>query len=316
MEQSTTERLVAAGVALTVDALTAKVVSAFSRAGVEPILLKGASIIGWLYGEHPERYSVDVDLLVAPDQIQHGEQALRALGFVPFEPARPERHALTWVRAESGPSVDLHRTLYGVGVSDEAAWDVLSRGTEWLEIAGLRVEALSATARALHVALHAAQQGVEMEQSMTDVMQATQKLPLDLWRDAAALAERLGAVPTFAAGLRLVEPGRDIADQLALPNWKPAELSLREQTARDLTLTLNRLVDTPGLRPRAALALRRAFPPPESMRSRSDLARRGPAGLAAAYVGRMGWLACRLLPALQAVVRARRVSQRATTGRM
>jgi hypothetical protein len=310
MEQPSTKRLVAAGVTLAVDALTAEVANALSHSGVRAILLKGPSVISWLYGEHPERYSVDVDLLVAPQQLRQAERVLTELGFKPFEPAREERHALMWLRGEAGPSVDLHRALVGIGVSDDEAWNVLSRDVERLRVSGSPVEVLSPAGRALHVALHAAQQGVETKQSMMDVARAAEALPLELWQDAAALAERLKATPALAAGLRLVPLGREIADQLGLPSWKPPEVSLRERTAPDLTLTLNRLMETTGLRRKVSLAFRRAFPPKDLMRTRSALARRGRGGLAAAYAWRAAWLALRLGPAVRHVLTARRDSRR------
>jgi hypothetical protein len=50
-----------------------------------------------------------------------------------------------------------------------------------------------------------------------------------------------------------------------------------------MTLSLNRLMDTRGLGPKVAFALRRAFPPPELMRTRSARAHRGRIGLMASY---------------------------------
>jgi hypothetical protein len=305
----------AAGVRLAVDALTVEVIPACREAGAETILLKGSSIIDWLYGPDALRYSVDVDLLVEPGRMDAAGRALDGLGFERREPPREERHAYQWIRAGGGPSVDLHRTLVGIGVSDEEAWDVLSRETEGLPLLGTDVAILAPAGRALHIALHAAQHGLDIEQSVADVAQAADRLPLELWQAAADLAERLEATSAFAAGLRLVPAGRLVADRLRLPTWKAPEVVLRETTAADVTLTLNRLVEMPGLRSKMTFALRRAFPPPKLMRSRSPLARRGAAGLAAAYVSRVGWLARRLPPATRQVVRARREGRRTANTR-
>jgi hypothetical protein len=212
-----------------------------------------------------------------------------------------------WSRGRE-PAVDIHSTLVGIGVSREQAWEVLSRGTDVLSLPHAQTEVLSAAGRALHVALHAAQHGTGIAQSLADLEQALERLPPELWQDAASLAERLQATPAFAAGLRLVPVGRELADRLELPVWKPSEVALREQTGQEMSLTLNRLFDTPGILPKVRFALRRAFPPPSVMRRRSASARDGRVGLAKAYVSRLGWLARHLIPALRAVTAARRQS--------
>ena len=67
--------------ALAVDAVTAEVVTALRDAGIRPLLLKGPSIAGWLYGDGAARPYGDSDLLVSPGSYRPAENALRALGF-------------------------------------------------------------------------------------------------------------------------------------------------------------------------------------------------------------------------------------------
>jgi hypothetical protein len=305
VEESRRERYVAAGVTLAADLLAGEVAGALSSSGVRAILLKGSSVMGWLYGDEPARYSVDVDLMVAPGQLAETQEVLSGLGFRPLEAVRDERHAFTWGR-DGGLRVDLHRSLVGIGVSPEEAWEILWEGTEVLELPAGRVEMLAPAARALHLALHAAQHGREVEQPLADLERAVDVLPFGLWAEAAALAERLDATPAFAAGLRLVPGGREIAKRLHLPTWVPAAVALRQQTAPDMTLLLNRALETPGLRRKTSLLLRRAFPPPSEMRARSPLARRGTPGLAGSYIARAGWLVLRIGPAVVHVRAARR----------
>jgi hypothetical protein len=305
MESNQPKRLLAAGVMVALDSVTAEVAQAFARSGVRSILLKGSSVIDWLYGQAPGRYSVDVDLLVAPGQLADVEAVLSGLGFRPREPSREERHAFTWAR-DGGLDVDLHRALVGIGVSSEEAWEILCEQTEVLELPAGRVEVLAPAARALHLALHAAQHGREVAQPLADLERAVEVLPFELWAEAAALAERLDATPAFAAGLRLVPGGREIAERLHLSTWVPPAVALRQQTAPDMTLVLNRALETPGLRRKTSLLLRRAFPPPSEMRARSPLARRGTPGLAGSYIARAGWLVLRIGPAVVHVRAARR----------
>ena len=51
--------------ALAIDAVTAQVVTALRANGIRPLLLKGPSIAGWLYGDGAARPYGDSDLLVA-----------------------------------------------------------------------------------------------------------------------------------------------------------------------------------------------------------------------------------------------------------
>ena len=57
--------LIAAGIGLALEAMAVEVTTAFARSGIASILLKGPSVIRWLYPATTDRYSVDVDLLVA-----------------------------------------------------------------------------------------------------------------------------------------------------------------------------------------------------------------------------------------------------------
>ena len=68
--------LVAAGVNLVHDATAAEVVGALSDAGVRSIVLKGPAVIRWLYPEITDRFSVDVDMLVSPEDVDQAGRAL------------------------------------------------------------------------------------------------------------------------------------------------------------------------------------------------------------------------------------------------
>src|SRR5947209_4440157 len=67
------------GVNLVNDALTARIVTALRAAGVESVLLKGASVRRWLY-DGDERCSVDIDLLVSGRDRDAADVALSAFG--------------------------------------------------------------------------------------------------------------------------------------------------------------------------------------------------------------------------------------------
>jgi hypothetical protein len=299
--------LAAVGVNLAVDATAAEAIGAFRDAGIRSVLLKGPSTGRWLYPSESTRVSVDVDLLVAPADRGRAEGVLARLGFSPFptNPAGVEvKHAHCWHRELNPITVDLHLTLPGVGVSDDTAWSVLSNETEQLVVGGFPVEVLGQAARAMHVALHAAQHGSGFAGPVADLERALEQLPLDVWKDASALAVQLRAESLFAAGLGLHERGREVLPHLGLSGRKTVEVALRVSTPPDLALGFHRLAGTPGLSAKLAFVARKIAPPAAWMRSVVPLARRGRLGLAAAYIVRPLWLLRRAGPAFRAWRRA------------
>jgi hypothetical protein len=300
-------KLAAAGANLAVDATAAEVVGRFREARIRSILLKGPSVIRWLYAPESTRVSDDVDLLVAPADHAAAERALADLGFSPFPSnvaGGETKHAYCWQRALNPITVDLHVTLPGVGVSDENVWNVLSHQTEHMIVGGLTLETLCRPARAMHVALHAGQHGPGFSRPLADLGRAVEQVPRDVWKEASALATRLGAESLFAAGLALHDEGMDLVSHLGLSQHKTVEVALRSSTGPDLALGFHRLAGTPGLFSKLAFVAQKVVPPAAWMRSVVPLARRGRFGLVAAYVLRPLWLLRRAGPALRAWRRA------------
>jgi len=297
--------LIAAGVGLTLETLAVEVTTAFERSGVPSIVLKGPSVIRWLYPAATDRYSVDVDLLVAPADLARAEATLAGLGFDPFEPSREDKHARSWVRPADALPVDLHRSIVGVGADDESAWQILAGVTERLDVRGGSLSVLQPHGRALHLALHAAQEIPDKTQALRDLRRGLELLEPDVWRRACVLAVELDALPGLGAGLRLLPEGARVAHELQLPDRVTAEIVLRAAGAPDLSLGMNRLLELDGATTRARYVASRAFPSPAAMRAWSPLARRGRPGLAAAYAWRLPWLVTRLVPAFRAVRAAR-----------
>lgn len=309
VEAARRPELIAAGVGLALEALALEVTTELEGSGIPNVLLKGPSVIRWLYPETTDRYSVDVDLLVAPAELERAEAILAGLGFEPFEPRRDDKHARSWMRRGEALPVDLHRSLVGVGVDDVSAWKILSRATELLDVGGATVAVLQPHGRALHLALHAAQETPDKAQALRDLARALRMLEREVWRRARTLAMELDALPALGAGLRLLPEGASVADELRLPERVTTEIALRTGGAPDLSLGMNRLLEMDGTATRARYAATRAFPSPSAMRAWSPLARNGRLGLAAAYAWRIPWLAMRLVPALRAVRAARGASK-------
>jgi hypothetical protein len=297
-----------AALTLRVDAVTVEIVSKLREEGVRPILLKGPSIAAWLYADGTPRPYGDTDLMVGPQALHPASRALRAAGFR----EQPGVSSYTWFRGSDASVVDLHDTLFGAEAPPEEVWAALSEGTESMRIGGLDVETLSHQARLLYVALHAAQHESDgFEQPLNDLMRALRHVDERHWEDAATLATRLRAAPTFAVGLRLHADGDRLAYRMNLPRERPLMLSLREGGDQSVAATLERIATTPGLGPRLRLLARRFAPPPDYMRWRyPGLAGRGRAGLLLAYLWRPLSVAGRLPGAVVYWRRLRHRSER------
>jgi hypothetical protein len=273
------------------------------EAGVRCLLLKGPTLSDLYDGMR--QYS-DIDLLVAPESTRAAEAALAELGFVLRD---DDPHSHVWWR--EGVDVDLHSALVGVQTSSTRLWEVLGAETEVVVVGGEHVEGLNAPARALQVVLHAAQHGLQEPKPREDLRRALERVPEDLWADAARLAVALDAQAAFWTGLSMEPAGRELASTLELEKGPSrTETELRASTAPPTAVGLLRLAETPGLGAKLQLIWREAFPSSAYLRTWSPLARRGRAGLALAHVWRPIWILIRLGPALAAIMRARRAARR------
>jgi len=297
------------GTAMAVDAVTANVVTALRRAGIASILLRGPTIARWLYGEDELRAYRDVDLLVEPAKRAEAEAVLARLGFVHrqagFAPGEAVEHASEWICRRPSVVVDLHNGIEGVRAESAELWTVLASDCHTIGVAGVAADAPGAPALALIITLHAAHHGVHGGKHLEELRRAVERAGLETWRQALQLAERVEAVPSFAAGVRLLPEGAALAERLRLPVVGDRETALRAGGAHSTAIGFARLAATPGVRAKVALVARKLVPTPAFMRHWSRLARRGRLGLALAYLWRPLWLLLHLVPAGVAWLRAR-----------
>jgi hypothetical protein len=297
----------------TVDRVTVEVVTALREAGIRALVIKGPVFARWLYGDGALRSYDDSDLLVAPDDVAAASHILRSLDFeLLVEPsdayaeAMGPKHAYCWKRgAHDGQLVDLHDSLAGAEADKEIVWAALSRETESIRVGGIEIEATGPAANAVIVALHAAMNGPTHEGSVEDLTRALTLAGFETWSAAADLAREIGAEEVFAAGLRMLPPGRPHADDLQLAQPASVEALLRAGGAPDGAVFLDHLSATESWRGRLRLFARALVPDRSYMRYRYPIARRGPAGLAAAYALRAARRLVGFVPALLALVAAR-----------
>lgn len=303
------DELLAQARTLSADAAAVEVVAALREAKVPVVLLKGRALAGWLYAGDTRLYT-DVDLLVAPDRVRVAEQVLARLGFGPVDEGleRPPHgmiHSVPWVRPSDLANVDLHRTLFGVGVAPAKVWQEVALAPEQISLNGLSIDVLPTAARALHVVLHAAQHDDGAHKALEDLARALRRVEPEVWAEAAALAERLDATPTFALGLGMLPEGEALARDLGVVGIDVARAATAKGSGAKLAVGFDRLSRTPGLRARAAMVAREAVPSRSFIRYWSPLARRGRAGLLVAYLWRPVWLLAHALPSIAAWLRHR-----------
>lgn len=296
---------------LALDSALAEVGAELDRRGVRSLLLKGPAFARWLYDEVAARSYSDVDLLIPPAQFEAARACVAELGFKRYGTGlhpheNSAEHHETWLRRGAFPAVlELHRTLYLLSAPPELVWDCLSADSETMKIAGTPIEVPRVAARALIVALHAAQHGGNEKQPMQDLKLALERADTETWEEAAAIARQLGSLPAFSAGLRLVPEGWDLSRRLGIRSEQPPRsVRLRAATPPDTAIGIERLISTPGVRRRLALLARELVPSATFMRSSSALARRGSLGLIGAYLARPLLLGLKLPRGIVAWLRA------------
>jgi hypothetical protein len=282
-------------------------VGALEAAGIDTLLLKGPAIAAWLYAPGEPRLYTDADLLVNPRRILDAERVLTGLGYALRDP-EGERdalvsgpHAQTWTRPRDAAVIDLHHALPGEILAADVLWPELQGRADRLAVAGAAVAVLDRPSLALLVAVHAAHHGPDHDGPLEDLRRALATGSDALWSEALLVAERLMAVPQFAAGLRLLGNGAALAQRLGLPDQRTLDALAQDQVAFGFA----RLAATRGLRAKLALIVRELFPAPSFMHWWRPWSRGSRARLAAAYAYRLGWLMTTAVPGLLAWRRAR-----------
>jgi hypothetical protein len=282
-----------------------EVTAAFRAAGIRCVLLKGAALAHALGDEDTVRLSRDIDLLVAAAELPRARQSLEELGFEPAlaHEVRPEprfEHAEDWWRDEDATTVDLHVTIPGARAPAERVWEELTARAQPAVLTGLEVDVLDDVGLAFHIALHAAQHGYTEPRPARDLERLLERFDEATWREALRLARQLDAEAAFGVGLRLVDEGRRLAEELGVIDRRSVMNVLAEMAAPGTAGAIEALAQRRGARAKAALVARKFVPTPDFMRGVYPIARRGRAGLAIAYLMRQGQIVVRIGPGLRA----------------
>jgi hypothetical protein len=280
----------------------AELFGSFAEAGADVLLLKGAALARLLYEPGERRGYVDVDVLVRPDHLKRVATLLSGLGYR----NSTELHGIeyvqgsvpsdTWVPPAQGApyDVDVHRWLPGTQASPQASWDALWERRTAIELDGRQIPVLRREGLALHLALHAAQHGPDFVKGLVELRRALQRWPPEVWSEAVTLAERVDALPHFAAGLRLVTEGRELVASLHLPVTEAVEWEIGHRAERPRgAFHVDAFGSAESMRERFGLARRALFPSRQWLVVEYHWAARGPLRLALGYALHMarapGW---------------------------
>jgi hypothetical protein len=276
------------------DAVAEEVLAAFERAEIQVRFLKGIVLSRLLYRPGEVRGYYDIDVIVDPAQLAAAGRVLEALGHQNVSvldgvvDVAGILHAQVWVKSHAdfgNVTVDLHWTMAGCAVSPETAWSVLSADPQYVSVGISRLPTLPPAGLALHLSLHAAQHGPDDSKAIGDLRRGLGRWPVEVWRQAAGWAERLAAVDSLAAGLRLTPEGRRLADeQLELPDssLRLAEIELKGRRPRG-TFHIEAFAAADTWGDRASVIRHALLPTPTWIQREYRWARRGPLYLSLAY---------------------------------
>lgn len=283
-----TSPLMIVAATLRTDAQAAEVIAALAAEQTPCIVLKGRAFAELLYPAQARGYD-DTDLLVPAHRSVRAGSVLRGLGYAPRAVAGLTRpgtpHAQHWDRPRDGAHIDLHERPDGVTGDARLLWDVLSAHAVPLTLGGQAAHGLDRPASGMLCALHLAAHG-RSAKPLEDLRRALALLTAAEWEAAYGLAVELEAEEAFGAGLRFLPEGSTLADRFGMAALSAERLLQVDPDAPSSARALHTLLAQRSF-PSLARAVRAVLlPPPNLMRRHSRLARRGRAGLLAAYTVR------------------------------
>jgi hypothetical protein len=287
--------LVRADDPVALDAAAVHVIEAFAAVGIDALLLKGPALAQLLYLPGERRAYVDVDLLVAPGDLELARQTLARLGYrdaseaLGIDDVGGVVHEESWVGVGPGAQnevlIELHRWLAGARASPLTAWEALLARRTFIELQGRQMPVLNRDGLAMHLALHAAQHGPAYAKGCRELSLGLERWPQEIWKGAAVLAAEIEATEVFAAGLRLVPAGPELVQLLGLPADSRLDWEIRNADARPRgSFHLSEFLEARSLADRARVMRRALFPSPAWIAWQYPWAGRRGWRLVAAYV--------------------------------
>jgi len=135
----------------------------FADSGIPVASVKGPLLALSLYGELGQRHAGDIDLLVAPDDVERADALLRAQGYERMEPGfeltpvqfrqiRRFKRDAVYISRDSGIRIELGWRLFNIAERCKAEF-------EWRDFAGQKIAVLRPDDNILYLFAHGARHG-------------------------------------------------------------------------------------------------------------------------------------------------------------
>jgi len=215
----------------------------FADSGIPVASVKGPLLALQLYGELGQRHAGDIDLLVAPDDVERADALLKAQGYERTEPDfeltplqfrqfRRFKRDAEYLSPGSGIRLELGWRLFHVAESCRAEF-------EWRDFAGQKIAVLKPEDNALYLFAHGARHGWFRLFWLVDVSLLLAGNGVD-WPAAAESARRLGLERSVSQGAALAGELLGVPVPAALaelsrdPSLAPLLAYAHRQMARDV----------------------------------------------------------------------------------
>lgn len=136
-------------------ARTGILVRALNAVGIEPMLLKGmALVMGGVLPQPGQRWMVDIDILVPPDQVSAAVATLASLGYRARSRHAAPHHVAAMAMAGSAGEVEVHFDMVPPALQGALPTDAVWERAIRVEEDGLRYALPAPGDAVLHIALH------------------------------------------------------------------------------------------------------------------------------------------------------------------
>ncbi len=179
---------------------TVQVIQLLTAAGIRVLAFKGVAAARLLHGDvHSQRVSSDIDILIAPEDLQPAEAALAAAGYRKDWPAyevapraQPTlmrlAHAFTWISPDMGLAFELHHRLTHNPYWFDVRFDRLWETSEEVSLQVGTIRTLGPADMAAYMCCHAVDHGYFVLKWIDDaakaVSRAEQKTSVENWLPA------------------------------------------------------------------------------------------------------------------------------------
>lgn len=237
---------------LVVNGATIELTNALSEAGISNILMKGHAISARYYDIPGARQCIDVDILVAKEELVRTRSIVEGLGFEQCSPdfAVPPPcedvfqdlvGEIAYGRSRDGVSLDLHWHINSNPHLLNWQFDTVQRFTTSLPIGDTSVSVLETPAQMLYLCCHGAIHAWFRLKWLADIYRMLRALTDEQANQVVQMSQRDGTLRMIATSLRLLEITYNA------PIGKFPKEYLRQHENKHLLSHMLKSIDSPAL---------------------------------------------------------------------